>query len=340
MGMNELMLVVSIVAYGALVVSTSVHPHRSSLSAFERKRQKKQGKDTTLDELREQHYDVMVAFLRIEAGLLLVIAVLSVVASLGWVIGVTVAVIGVLEYVALARLSFVRKFSQRLYDKYELPALQFADRYGKWLKPLSGASTTLQSLDTSVQSRDELLHVVEQSGTLLSSDEKQLIRSGLAFGDQTVASVMTPRSVINSIAKDELLGPLTLDELYKTGNSRFPVTDGDIDHVVGVLHLRDLISLEQKKSAKAEKAMKTPVYYIKETQTLQQALAAFLKTHNLLFIVVNEYRETVGVLSLEDVLEALLGRKIMDEFDAHEDLRAVAARNPRKNNQPRQHHDV
>ncbi len=86
--------------------------------------------------------------------------------------------------------------------------------------------------------------------------------------------------------------------------------------------------------------MKSPVYYIKDTQTLQHALAAFLKTHHLLFVVVNEYRETVGVITLEDVLEVLLGQKIMDEFDAHEDLRKVAARNPKSNNLPDKHHNV
>ena len=56
--------------------------------------------------------------------------------------------------------------------------------------------------------------------------------------------------------------------------------------------------------------------------------------------MVNEYRETVGLLTLEDTLEALLGRKIVDEFDAHEDLRVVAERNPRRNNHPPKQRNV
>ena len=86
--------------------------------------------------------------------------------------------------------------------------------------------------------------------------------------------------------------------------------------------------------------MEKRVFYIREDQTLQHALNAFIRTHHHLFVVVNEYRETVGVLSLEDVMEALLGHEIVDEFDAHDDLRKVAERNPRKNNQPTGHTNV
>ena len=82
------------------------------------------------------------------------------------------------------------------------------------------------------------------------------------------------------------------------------------------------------------------VFYIHELQTLDHALAAFIKTHHHLFVVINEYRETVGILSLEDVTEALIGRKIVDEFDAHDDLRKVANHNPHKLNSAPHHTDV
>ena len=53
---------------------------------------------------------------------------------------------------------------------------------------------------------------------------------------------MTPRGVMNTVAKEDVIGPLLLDELHKTGHSRFPVTDGDIDHIVGILHIRSLLT--------------------------------------------------------------------------------------------------
>ena len=76
----------------------------------------------------------------------------------------------------------------------------------------------------------------------------------------------------------------------------------------------------------AEKAMDSGINYIRQDQTLNQALAAFLKTHKHLFIVVNESRETVGLLTLNDVIQELIGHPIIDEFDTHDNLHAVAKR--------------
>lgn len=144
---------------------------------------------------------------------------------------------------------------------------------------------------------------------------------------------MTPRGVIDTVAKSDVIGPLLLDDLHKTGHSRFPVTDGDIDHIVGILHIRSLLTLDHgKKTSRVEKAMDKKIYFIDQDQKLERALSAFIKTRHHMFIVVNGYRETAGILTLEDTLEALLGRKILDEFDVVDDLRALAARNPHKNN--------
>ena len=78
--------------------------------------------------------------------------------------------------------------------------------------------------------------------------------------------------------------------------------------------------------------MEKRVFYINQEQTLDRALAAFIKTRHHLFVVVNGYRETAGILTLEDTIEALLGREIVDEFDVHDDLRVVAARSAKGNN--------
>ena len=86
--------------------------------------------------------------------------------------------------------------------------------------------------------------------------------------------------------------------------------------------------------------MDKKVYFIRQDQDLEHALHGFLRSHHHLFVVINEYRETVGLLSLEDVIEALIGMKIVDEFDQFDDLRAVAGRNPRKNNHTAQARDI
>ena len=66
-----------------------------------------------------------------------------------------------------------------------------------------------------------------------------------------------------------------------------------------------------------------------------KALGACIKKRRSLLVVVNQYRETVGVITVEDIIEQLIGRKIIDQFDEYDDLRAVAETNPRKNNLPK-----
>ena len=137
---------------------------------------------------------------------------------------------------------------------------------------------------------------------------------------------MTPRSVIDSVKAEETLGPLVLDELHNTGHSRFPVIDGDIDHVVGMLYVQELLKVGQTAKTKtAAQAMDPTVYYIREDQTLQQALAAFLRVRHHLFVVVNEFEEYVGIVTIEAVLEQMIGKSTTENLDNYDDLRTVAS---------------
>lgn len=323
--------VVFVVLLLLFITAISIEP--SQYSQFELDRRHREGDDEVKSEhQRTLYYADLVSLQRVAISILLVVSVLSLVALTGWIVGIILAVLLALEYGAIARISYIRRLAQNVYSKYETKLIQLIQRYPKVAKILRTITTAVP--EPRLQSREELLHLIGQAGIVLSRDEKQMITHGLRFSDRFVSEVMTPRGVIDSLKKGELLGPLVLDDLHKTGHSRIPIIDGDLDHVVGILHLRDLLTLDtsRKHTAKVETVMDSHVYYIHEQQSLAHALAAFLKTHHHLFVVVNEYRETVGLLSLEDVLEAMLGRKIVDEFDAHDDLRAVAARNPRGNN--------
>lgn len=330
----------SLLSLAALLMVSSVVPRRAKLSRFELERRREAG-DVSADQAlqREAILGDVLSVQRVLGALFLVLFVTLAVAALGWFWGILLAVVVALEYAALARLPVVHANAQKLYEQYEERILRFVGQHEAIFKLFRSVSTSAG--EATLDSREELAHMVKDSGQLLSSDEKKLILHGLEFGDRQVSEVMTPRGVIDSISKKELLGPLVLDSLHKTGHSRFPVTDGDVDHIVGMLHIQDLFTLDSKqRSVTVEKTMEARVFYIREDQTLEKALAAFLRTRHHLFVVVNEFRETVGLLSLEDVIEALLGRKIMDEFDMHDDLRAVAARNPRGNNEPQKHEDI
>lgn len=324
-----------------LIAVAAVRITRTRLSRFELDRHSGEGDETAIAVLRreEKLADIM-SLQRAVIALCIIIISLLAVSAFGWLLGIVVAFVISLAYGIAARQSVINHLVQKYYDKFEPKILQWPDK-APYIFTILRTVTVEPIADPELRSREQLLHLVAQSQGVLTSEQKSLLRHGLSFGEKHVVEVMTPRSVIDSVSASELLGPLVLDDLHKTGHSRFPVVDGDIDHIVGILHIRDLLTLDSgKRSSTVRKAMEPRVFYIKQTQTLEHALAAFLKTHHHLFVVVNEYRETVGLLSLEDVIETLLGRKIIDEFDAHEDLRAVAERNPRGNNHPDTHTDV
>ena len=321
-----------------LVVIAAIEVPSSSLGKFERDRRKAHG---DLEVERELAGADIMSIRYVIIAILLVIVTALAIASFGWFFGIITGSIVALEYGAVARLKMPRRLAELVYKKVEPSLLQLSQKYAGYLRFIR--SYTPEVPETKLHSRDELQHLVTHAPqSILTNDERKFILSGLGFSHQEVRDVMTPRSMIDAINKTEMLGPLVLDDLHKKGHSRFPVIEADVDHVVGVLHLRDVLRVDtgRKHTAKVETAMEQVVYYIHEKQTLDHALAAFIKTHHHLFIVVNEFRETVGLLTLEDVIEALIGKEIVDEFDTHDDLRAVAARSPHANLGAQQANDV
>jgi CBS domain containing-hemolysin-like protein len=339
--MMTVMVLVCFVVFLLLIGMSGIVPRPTRFSMFELERRKEKGDhDATTALRREELLIDVISLQRVLVALLLVVFVSCSVVTFGWLLGIILAVFVALEYGAIGRLGPVRRFSQKLYDQYEPSILATTQKLSKLLRLIRSIATESHG-DRRVDSREELEHLVVTSGNVLTTEQKKLITHGLKFDTREVSEVMTPRGVIDSISKRELLGPLVLDDLHKTGHSRFPVVDGDIDHVVGMLHIQELLAIDSKrKSMAVEKAMEPRVFYIREDQTLDHALAAFLRTRHHLFVVINEFRETVGLVSLEDVIEALLGRRIVDEFDLHEDLRAIASHNPRGNNHPADREDV
>ncbi len=182
-------------------------------------------------------------------------------------------------------------------------------------------------------SKEQLISIIEDHTKSpygdVSSDEAALIRRSLQFGSMKINEVMVPRKVVDTVSADDEVVPLFLDELHKSGHSRFPVFDPkQNDMIIGTLYLRDLIG--NKKSGSVRKLMSPKVYFVHEELDLNHALNAFIKTRHHLFVVVNSFEEFVGILTIEDVLEQVLGRQIIDEFDSYENLREVALLRARK----------
>ncbi len=337
----SIFLAIEALLFFLIVALRAVRINQSGLTTFELKRRAKSRDDSKAKlNLRKEKVITDLATLRyIKDTVLVVILVIFTVWELGWLLGLIVSVTLLLLANVFARLGFVVNVVQKLYAKYELKILSAVEKISPGLKFLRTPNIQPTG-DFTLHSKEELLHLIDNTQEVLNKDEKDLLLHALSFQQKPVSKIMTPKSAIQSIDKKELLGPLVLDDLHKTGHSRIPVIHRDIDHVVGILYVQDLLIIDTKKSVTVEKAMESRVFYINQDQTLQHALAGFLRTHHHLFIVVNEFQETVGIISLEDVIEALIGRKINDEFDTHEDLRQVAQRNQKDNNQPEGRQDV
>jgi CBS domain containing-hemolysin-like protein len=181
---------------------------------------------------------------------------------------------------------------------------------------------------TGLYEKEDLIGLLEeqqvQADNRIEQTELQVALAALQAGDKLVRDCMTPRKVVKMVGADETVGPLLMSELHQSGFSRFPVYEGKKDNIIGTLFLRDLV--KTKAGGLVRKIMRPEVCFIHEEQSLIETLQAILKTRHHLFIVVNSFEEYVGVISMEDVLEQIIGSPIVDEFDQYEDLRAVAAK--------------
>lgn len=192
---------------------------------------------------------------------------------------------------------------------------------------------------TKLYEKEDLLDLLKQqqkqADSRLSKEELSIAMHAMQFGDTLVRDVLTPKRVVREVSIDEKIGPILMEELHKSGHSRFPVYEKRKDNVVGTLMLRDLIG--KKAGGTVKDVMHKDVYYLHESQNLYQAMTAMLKTRHHLFVVVNAFEEIVGVISLEDVIEQIIGKPIIDEFDRYDDLREVAASQAKNIHEEQEH---
>ncbi|MDR2851226.1 MAG: CNNM domain-containing protein [Desulfovibrio sp.] len=156
--------------------------------------------------------------------------------------------------------------------------------------------------------------------------EERFIRNVLALDQKRVRDIMTPRTVVFSLPEE-----MTVEKAYANPAiwhvSRIPVYGDDNEDLVGVVERRalDRCFKENRLNTPLSEIMR-PLYFVLETQTLDVLLHELLKSRGHLFAVLDEYAGLAGVVSLEDVLEEILGSEIMDESDRVADLRALARR--------------
>lgn len=166
-------------------------------------------------------------------------------------------------------------------------------------------------------SEKELRNIVDVSedGTILDKDEKDMIQGIFEMSDTVTREIMVPRTDLICIEKSASLTQL-LNVNKEKNHSRIPVFDDTIDNVVGVIHIKDLLPLIKKRITADFDIMKlaNEPYFVQEQKKVNELLREFRTERIHMAIVVDEYGGTSGIVTLEDVIEEIVG-EIQDEYD-------------------------
>ncbi len=189
-------------------------------------------------------------------------------------------------------------------------------RTGGWLRRLT------QSFSDKPRDREELVQIFRDAEriNLFDADARSMLEGVLEVSESQVRDVMIPRSQMVVVERDAALDDI-LPVILESGHSRFPVIGEDRDEVVGVLLAKDLLRyvVEHRERDFDIRECLRPASIIPESKRLNVLLNEFRTSHNHMAIVVDEYSGVSGLLTIEDVLEEIVG-EIDDEHDIEEDL--------------------
>ena len=228
---------------------------------------------------------------------------------------------------------------------YIVPHVLYRRSSGRWLgvlafllkgvavlmRPLVAVSAFFQSLTeltngeqekkeapTPAENIEALIAAGTEEGLIEESD-RELMQSVVEFGDKTVRKVMTPRPNIVAIAASRSLEDLrevVITEQY----SRIPVYEDDIDHVIGFVHVRDMFELdEEERSGRTVRELVRPIRFVPETKPVNDLVKEMQQDRAHMAIAVDEYGNTAGLVTLEDLVEEVFG-EIRDEHEPAMDV--------------------
>ena len=153
---------------------------------------------------------------------------------------------------------------------------------------------------------------------LINEDENEMIRSIFEMKNRVVREIMVPRTDMAAVPVDAPLGEI-LDTINRCGHSRIPVYEGTVDNITGLLYAKDLLREWGKDAAdiRLSRLMRAP-FFIPETKNFEELLQDFKRKRVHIAIVIDEYGGTSGLITIEDILEQIVG-DIQDEYDTEEE---------------------
>ncbi len=192
------------------------------------------------------------------------------------------------------------------------PFIWFLNKFSNIVLRITGINT---SMDDGVHTEEELRLILTESeeGGAIKSSEHDLIQNVFDFDDRNVKQVMIPQNRVSSI-NAEMGNDLVVKKIIDEGFSRLPVYSGDINNVIGIIHSRDLLKAVIEKKFVSIADILRPVHFIPENMKINDLLRDFQKKHIQFAVVTDEFGATAGVVTMEDIIEELVG-EIQDEHD-------------------------
>lgn len=155
------------------------------------------------------------------------------------------------------------------------------------------------------QSLEDFVKVIQRTPkTVFDSTDRARLAAIMDLNNQTVKDLMTPKSQMITVQKDEILGPLVLDKLYKSGLTDFPVIDTE-ENLIGILHTDTLNSLETKTTNPASKYLDQNIHYLHTTDPVNHAIEQIIHQNTLYFLVLDKHGSLAGFFTLKMLLDYL-----------------------------------
>ena len=180
----------------------------------------------------------------------------------------------------------------------------------KWLDPKLDKYRTkkapVKAPPYTPRTLEEFIGVLQRTPrSILSDQDRARIAAIMSFEDRRVADLMSPQSDMIFVKNTEVLGPLTLDKLYKSGFTHFPVVDSK-GKTLGIIHTEALNALEIKKTDRASKYLDPAVYYLRAADPLRTAIEEIERTGSNFFLVQDASDHTIGCFTIKSLLDYLL----------------------------------
>ncbi len=171
-----------------------------------------------------------------------------------------------------------------------------------------------------IHSEEELRLIIAESeeGGAIEPEERELIQNVFDFDDRIVRQVMVPRVKISGLRAHFTLQE-AMDVILKEGYSRYPVFENSLDEIIGIVHAKDVLTAYFQGTGKNLKEVMRPAHFIPESKPIDALLREFQRRKTQMAIVVSEFGGTIGIVTLEDILEELVG-EIQDEHDHEQQI--------------------